>query len=182
VLEALRCGTLEEVRRYVASLDPRRYNSFNLIYGDATAVEVAYARTEDSVVEVEPFSAGVTVLANDRLGSPHFPKARRAAALARSIRASSWSGWVEGLRRVLADHELPGEGELPDPPARSVMSKELVRQLGALCIHTPAYGTRSATLLGITPRRVAHYAFADGPPCTAPLEDCTHLLSAEGPS
>lgn len=182
VLEALRRKTLEGVRRYVASVEPRRYNPFNLIYGDATAVEVAYARTESSALEVESLPEGVTVLANDRLGSPHFPKTRRAAELVSRIRATSWAGWAEGLQRVLADHELPGEGELPEPPAHSVYSAELLRQLGALCIHTPAYGTRSATLLAITAGQVAHYLFVDGPPCGAKREDRTHLLSPAAPS
>jgi hypothetical protein len=44
-------------------------------------------------------------------------------------------------------------------------------------VHTVAYGTRSATLIVVPPApgdppRV-HYA--DGPPCTIPLSDASHL-------
>jgi hypothetical protein len=55
----------------------------------------------------------------------------------------------------------------------------LVRRLKALCIHTPFYGTRSATRIALDPGRVAHYAFADGPPCRTPFVDYSHLFDAE---
>jgi uncharacterized protein with NRDE domain len=182
VLEALRQGSLDGARRYVASLDCRKYNSFNLIYGDASAVEVAYARSDTACPEIEPLPGGVTVLTNDRLGSPDFPKALRAAELARAVTGSRWADWLEALGGLLADHQLPDEGSLADPPVHSVLNKPLLRQLQALCIHTPVYGTRSATVIAVVPGRIAHYAFADGPPCTARFVDVSHLLGASGPS
>ena len=177
VLEALRRQSLDGARRYVTSVDCRKYNPFNLIYGDATGVEVAYARSESASPEIEPLRAGVTVLTNDRVGSPDFPKALRAAELAQGVGGSSWSEWLEALRGLLADHRMPDERSLADPPAHSPFDKPLLQQLQALCIHTPVYGTRSASVIALAQGRVAHYDYADGPPCTAPFVDVSHLLA-----
>lgn len=178
VVEALRCGSAASVRQHLDRLDARQYNPFNLIYGDARQIEVAYGRPSSAELERDQLAPGVIVLANDRLGSPDFPKTVRAAALVRAVSAARWPELLEKLGRVLGDHELPDPAALPPPPADSTLSPDLLRQLQALCIHTPAYGTRSSTVLAIEPGRVAHFAFAPGPPCTTPFEDVTQLLSA----
>ena len=53
----------------------------------------------------------------------------------------------------------------------------LAEQLQALCVHTPGYGTVSATMLAVGPAGVARYLFADGPPCRAGFVDHTALLA-----
>jgi hypothetical protein len=78
------------------------------------------------------------------------------------------------LESMLGDHELPSLADVPPPAPGSLassLSHEQLRALQALCVHTPSYGTRSATILGLAPGRVLHYRFADGPPCTTPFED-----------
>ncbi|MBW2527908.1 MAG: NRDE family protein [Deltaproteobacteria bacterium] len=176
VLDLLRQTSVEGVRRGIARLDPGAYNPFNLVYGDAEQVEVAYVRPTAARAELERPAGAVVVLCNDRLGSPEFPKASRAAALVRAIEATGWDQWARALATVLADHALPEAEALAEPPADSVISEDLLRQLGALCIHTPTYGTCSATLLGLAPGRAVHYAYADGPPCTTRFVSCSHLL------
>jgi uncharacterized protein with NRDE domain len=67
---------------YVAAIDPTRYASMNLVWGDADRVSIAYARTAGTL-EIERLAPGVHVLCNDRLGAPGFPRGER---LARAIR------------------------------------------------------------------------------------------------
>lgn len=172
---ALRTGSREGVRALVEALDPRQYLSFNLIWGDARGVEVAYARHDPPGVEIVSLPEGMHVLANDRMGSPHFPKTRRAAELTRPVRDAAWPDAAERLREALSDHALPPLDEVPAPPP-GTLDHALVRELQALCIHTAFYGTRSSTLLAIDDARVARYLFADGPPCVTPYQDLTHLV------
>jgi uncharacterized protein with NRDE domain len=180
VLEALRQGSVAGVERYLATLDPQAYNPFNLAFGDGESLRIAYARPEGiEVVSLEP---GLHVLANDRLDSPHFPKTRRAAALATPLLQAPWEELARGLQSVLADHVLPPRAAVPPPPRGAVMPRAFLRRLQALCIHTPLYGTHSSTLLALAPGgRLAHYLFAPGPPCRTPFDDVTALWTGESP-
>ena len=163
---ALRAGSRAAVTEMLRSLDPSEYNSFNLVWGDATGVEVAYARRDRPDIAIEALPPGLHVLANDRIGSPHFPKAERARDLALDAVSRPWPELVPALRGLLADHSLPPLDRVPAPPAGVPIEHALVRDLQALCIHTPFYGTRSSTIIAIDEERIAHYLFADGPPCT----------------
>lgn len=179
VVEALRCGSVAGVRRYLARLDPRQYNPFNLVYGDTDGVELAYARTDTTSLERVTIPDGEPCfLANDRLGSAHFPKTERAAELLQDVGGLDWTVLSGRLRQILADHELPAPERVPAPPPGCPWPSSLLRQLQALCIHTPAYGTRSATILALAPGRVQRYLFAPGPPCTTAFDDVTHLLQS----
>ncbi len=59
---------------------------------------------------------------------------------------------------------------------RSRFSPELIRELSALCIHTPEYGTRSASIARLEPGRVAELLYAPGPPCRTELASAANLL------
>lgn len=176
VLEALRQRDVASVDALLGALDAREYNGFNLMYGDATALRVAYARADRPDVEVEALGAGVWVLPNDRIGSADFPKAGRAHALVDPHAAAPWPDLAEHLRGALADHDRPPLDRVPPPPSGSMFSREALWAIQSICVHTPVYGTRSATLLALSPGRVEHYLYADGPPCQAAFEDVTELL------
>lgn len=164
VLQALRCKSLADIRALIASLDGRTYNPFNLLFADGRELCVAYAR-EQRDIAVESFEPGVIVLANDRVGAPEYPKTQRAEELVTPTPA------IEELERVLADHELPPLDAIPEPPEGSRFNRAFLRELQALCIHTPLYGTRSASIVAVDPGRTLRYLHADGPPCTTPFED-----------
>lgn len=152
---------------YVAELDPTRYASMNLVWGDARGVSIAYARREGELA-IERLGRGIHVLCNDRLGADGFPRgARLHAALARAPLA--WPALVPALEVALADHTLG------DPPP-SHLPAEVARELTATCIHTPVYGTRSSTIIAARPGQTLAYLHADGPPCTAPFADRRALL------
>ena len=161
----------------VEALDPAAYNSFNLVFGDANAVFVAYSRTRARTLEVMGVARGITVLPNDRIGSPDFPKSERAVELAKQVADQPWPALARHLAKLLGDHELPSIDKIPPLPPGSFLPASGLRQLQALCVHTRPYGTRSATIVALEPGRVTHYLYADGPPCSTPFRDYTHLIS-----
>ncbi|MEO0326346.1 MAG: NRDE family protein [Myxococcota bacterium] len=181
-LEALRRGSVDGVHALLDTLDTRSLAGFNLLYGDGRSLHVAYARPGERV-ERQALPPGVHVLTNDRLGSPHFPKARRAERLARGALAATCeaplSGLLTRLESLLADAELPPLEEVPEPPPGARVDRALARRLQALCIETPVYGTVSATLLALAPGTVRAHRFADGAPGRVPFVDVTGLH--EGP-
>lgn len=204
VVEALACGSVDSAAALVAGLDPSEHNAFNLLIADADRALVAYARDDAASIEIEDVPAGVHVLPNDRLDADGWPKVERALRSASRVAGShppgplpvgeggndgAWAAMVEDLRAMLADHRteppdavmLALAQERAERPAASWLTPEVVRALDALCIHTPVYGTRSATLVALEPGRVAQYLFAEGPPCTTPFRDVRALLEGAAP-
>lgn len=180
VLAVLRAGGVAAADDYLRRLAPGDYSSFNLLYGDGRELRVAYGRRAAAAVEVVDLTAapGVMVLANDRLGSPHFPKAARAQGRAAALvtpKPPPFPRLVEPLRRVLASHRLPPLP--PSDPRAPTLSEPVRRRLQALCIHLPQYGTRSASVIALRPGKVAHYLHSAGPPCQARLVSQTALLT-----
>ena len=161
---------------YVAALDPKRYASMNLVWGDAARACIAYLRRDTGEKTIEQLPQGVHVLCNDRLGAPDFPRGDRLhAAIEAALQHSrAFTELVQPLRAALRDHTRI---ELADTPS-SHLPPELARELTATCIHSDHYGTRSSTLLAIAKDRVVAYQHADGPPCTAPYEDRMELIDA----
>jgi len=176
VVEALACADLRDLSRFIRQLDARRYNPFNLLYGDGRALWVAYARPNAAAAELVELPPGLHVLANDRLDSPWFPKVERAQTLVAPFAGSPWEELRPALERALADHAQPPKIPAPARVAGMQATPELVSGLQALCVHLPGYGTSSSTLLALGPSRVAHYRFAAGPPCRTSFEDQTTLL------
>lgn len=174
VMSALHAGSVAGVERLVDGIDARAYNPFNLVFGDARALRVAYAREGEAAVHVEALGPGLHVLGNDTIGAPSW-KARRAEELARPLAGRPWFEMAPGLHRMLADHAMPPPEEVPEPPPW--MPREIARQLQAVCVHTPTYGTRSSTLAAIGGDGVIHYAFAPGTPCTTSMADVTRFLA-----
>ncbi|HEY5935976.1 MAG TPA: NRDE family protein [Kofleriaceae bacterium] len=158
---------------YVRALDPAAYASMNLVWNDAHGVGVAYVRREDKTLEVERLSRGIHVLCNDRLGSTFARGDRLAAAIDAALdEAVAWPALAARLAIALGDHT---RSSLEDTPA-SPLPPELERELTATCIHSPLYGTRSATIIAAEPGRLIDYLHADGPPCTTRFVDRRGLL------
>lgn len=176
VIDALSAGTFDDVKRHLEQVDARAYNEFNLIFGDGAQVCAAYGRRTARAVELEPLGRGVHVLCNDRLGSPEFPKAGEARAKVESIERAPWPSVKSRLIEVLGDRSLPEASVLPPLPPDAPFDIEVARLLQAICVRTPVYGTVSATVAALSPGRVEHYAFCEGPPDEAEFEDVTHLL------
>src|SRR5262249_42790649 len=113
---------------------PGRYNSFNLLVADREEAFVATTRS-DGVLHREPRPPGLHPPSTPDLTDPPCPRtaARHqvfAAAGAGFTADGDLDAFVARLRSVLADH-----APALDP-----------RGPGSLCLHLPAYGTRSATV------------------------------------
>lgn len=161
----------DDPERYVAALDPTHYASMNLVWGDTGAVSIAYARRDGAPggrIDIERLPRGIHVLCNDRLGAEGFPRGGR---LHDAIAAAplAWPAVVPALQAALADHTRS------DPPP-SHLPPEIARELTAVCIHTPGYGTRSSTIFAAGRGEVIAYLHADGPPCTTPFADLRGLV------
>lgn len=178
VRRALSETTTRAIDDLLGELDGRDYNSFNLLYGNADRVAVAYSRRDRAAIDIVEVNVGVSVLPNDCLDSPAFAKAARARARARAIVSQPWPELTASLRDILADHWLPDLDAVPRPPPGAMFNRETARMLEAMCVHTAPYGTRSATILAVTENQLAHYLYGDGPPCQTELREVTSLIDS----
>jgi len=156
---------------YVRAIDPTRYASMNLVWGDGPSASIAYAR-QDGSLEIQPLAPGIHVLCNDRLGADGFPRGERLHAALTAIAGRSFADSRPVIEHALRDHT---RGELADVPP-SHLTVELARELTATCIHSETYGTRSSTIFAAARGRALHYLHADGAPCTTPFVDRSELL------
>lgn len=180
VLDALQQTSVEGIERYLDALDAREFLPFNLLYGDARTLRVAYARRESARVHREDVPPGLHVLANDVLDSPALPKVARARELAERAAHLPWPETVRTLHAAMADHTLPERAPEPLPQERDHPAfLAHARELQAVCIHTPAYGTRSSALIALEPGRVAHYLAVNTPPCQGDYRELAPLLYPE---
>ncbi|MFB1479662.1 NRDE family protein [Corallococcus sp. RDP092CA] len=178
VLRALQAGSVEAIERYLGTLPAPEFLPFNLLYGDARTLRVAYARPDRARLSHEDVPAGVHVLPNDTLDNLAFPKVRRALSLAGAVAQRPWPELVTGLQAVLADHVLPPREAATGPLAENDLPADFLQRLQALCIHTEGYGTRSSAIVALAPGRVGHYLATDTAPCQGGWRDVTGLLTA----
>ena len=161
--DCLRAPSAESaVRTVERELETRSYDGFNLVVADAVA---AFLLSYDGGLSVTRLDPGVHVVGNvggvlngrerfaipDRrreFGAERADSARRIAAEVVPDPGGSGIAWLDRATGVLADHEY-----------------------GA-CLHGDAFGTRSFTRirLGANSGTASEFAYADGPPCEAPLE------------
>ena len=154
----LRAGSTAAATAWLAACDPRDTNPFFLLFGDADGLRVAaspYGATAITIREVAP---GMHVLPNGPLDATVFPKVARVAELVPDATLPE-TELVPALSRMLGDHALAEAAPL-----------------ASLCVHTPVYGTGSATILLLGEGLTLRYLFAPGPPCTTRLDDVTELL------
>lgn len=163
---ALSQPTIAGVRAYLEGLDGRDYNGFNLVYGDGQRLEVAYARPDAERLRVEAVGPGLHVLPNGTIDLPMPKVARVHDRLKGMTPDAAWPAWREALIDTLSDRRRPEPSELD---AESPWPLEIRRALQALVVDLPEYGTSSATLAALSPRGLAHYAFAASPPDRGPF-------------
>jgi uncharacterized protein with NRDE domain len=176
VLEALRLGDAEAVRRYVEALDGREFNAFNLMWGGVEGLYAAYAREHTRALTIEPVPPGVHVLPNDVLDSPAFHKVARAKELLADAASLPFADCLGRLEQVLHDRAPADLDSLRGTPESTRLDPAFLRALSALAVVTPHYGTRSSTITAYGPDgALSHYRYADGPPGT-PFVDVMPLF------
>lgn len=155
VLAVLHAGSHTAAARVLASLDPERFNPFNLVWGKPGAMFLTRILPGQNI-EMEPLPQGIHVISNDCWGHRYDQKLDWA-------KRSAWSftsdpppeGGIETIRRylllVLASHH----NDTPDDPFQS------------LCVHADehSFGTRSSSVITVSNQGVVEYWYSEGAPC-----------------
>lgn len=158
VLDALAESSAAAAAERLRALPRGLYNPFNLLVADR---EQAFALVYGDAPRLEPLAPGAHVIGNADPLAPDVPKVARLRERVAAAGREPADGVLDALSGICRSHE-GGGGPLDDT-----------------CIHTPAYGTRSSTLLRLGAGKGASaFRFADGPPCRTAYEDFTHLLGA----
>jgi len=126
---------------YLASIDPVRYQGFNLIVGDGTTTMALGNRDPAGPRVLVP---GRYVLSNHVLDTP-WPKTERLRQALIDYPNNTLLQSLQPVFDVLADTTPASDTQLPDtglPLARE-------RMLSSICIRSPDYGTRCSTVLAI---------------------------------
>lgn len=177
VLSLMQAESPTDAAARAAALDPAEYNGFNLLFGDATALFTATVWPDAGAAQVAPVSPGVHVLPTSKLDAPDQPKVRRLHARLAEPLPEDWPGVRAHLHAALGDHTLP-PAEAVAAGAGAMFDTETLRQLDAVCVHLPHYGTRSSTLLALAPGVVLHAEHAEGPACRSAFVSFADLLGA----
>ncbi len=114
------------------------YNPFNLLVGDDTGLYWFSNRCHG----IHAVSRGIHALCNHLLDTP-WPKVRRGRHLFSEAIAGQGKPLEERLLSLLTDCRRPPDAELPD----TGVGKPWERILSPIFIKSPAYGTRSSTVV-----------------------------------
>jgi len=125
--------------RYLAELAPDagRYNGFNLLVGDGFGLQYFSNRGAPKLLE-----PGIYGISNSLLDVP-WPKVLLGKRKLAALLAGKGKLTTEGFFRLLSDRSRPPDDQLPE----TGVGREWERILSPLFIQSPAYGTRSATVI-----------------------------------
>jgi len=115
-----------------------RYNGFNLVVGSASELFWHSNRSDG----MKRLTKGIYGLSNRLLDTP-WPKLERAKRGFREVIGSGEKILPEAFFRVLSDRTLPPDDDLPD----TGVGLEWERILSPVFISSPAYGTRSSSVI-----------------------------------
>jgi uncharacterized protein with NRDE domain len=150
------------VREFLSRFRPEDYNGSWLLVGDRSSLFFIdfTGLVEPAVVALPP---GLHVLENKPLGDPS-PKVDLVVDAVGA--PADGEEVLAAFRAVLGDHRIPEGDE---------------RANSASCVHLDGFGTRSSCLVRVGPEDsiVPQLWVADGPPCTATMEDGGELWSAD---
>jgi uncharacterized protein with NRDE domain len=142
----------EEMRTGLAG----RYNPFHLISADGRDAFLTVLREDGA--ETRELPPGIHIVGNRDADDPTSRKLGRLRAEVEAIDLESPLATIlEGLRSVLGSHPDPSE-PLENP-----------------CVHTPAYGTRSSSLIAVGSGPWCYW-HAEGAPCQSKYENVSGLL------
>ena len=164
VLHTASAGAAAESLRHA---DGDAYNGFNLLVADRRSAFVA--ANPAGAMRVTPLPRGVHLLTNLELNDPTCPRIAKSSELFRNLplpAAGALASVVPPLRAVLADHTTA-----LDPRAATI---------DTLCVHLPAYGTRSSSIVAVTADGTLRFWHAPGPPCEAEFAEIA--LPPQSPS
>lgn len=151
-------------------LDPASYNPCWMLVGDRQSL-FSVGVSGGSVPAIEQLGPGLYVLENTALRAAS-AKADLVRQLVGEERArqpdAGPAGAQAALDAVLRIHR-PANAE----PRTDDTGRTWPPEISAPCVHTDAYGTRSAMTVCLPAAGLPVVRFADGPPCEAPFRNVT---------
>lgn len=165
VRDVLLLGDHRQATRYLAGLDPRDFNPFNLVFGRHGALFLCRVH-HDRPIDLEIIPPGVTVVANDCSGTNKYRRREnRACAGACALEdGDNEDTIVTKLENTLKSHD---GGKDP---------------YQSLCVHDDArgFGTRSSSAVLISRDGDVDYFHSEGHLCcSAGLRPVKHLMSID---
>lgn len=158
-----------------AELNPTQYNPCWLLVGDRQSLySVGFAGGSEP--EVEELGPGVHILENAPLHAPS-AKADLVRRLVNDGRAKRADQGPAGTQAVLDSVLRMHEPAVPEPRTDD-SGRIWPAEISAPCVHTDAYGTRSAMTVCLPDVGVPGVRVADGRPCEAPFRNVTALWAA----
>lgn len=118
------------------------YNGFNLVLGDRDSLYWFSNRGADDVRNGKQLEPGIYGVSNGLLDAP-WPKVVRTKAQFASLLCQGAP--EDAYFEMLADTTRAPDARLPD----TGIEIDLERQLSAVCIETPGYGTRTSTVVKV---------------------------------
>lgn len=159
-MEALRAGTAQGVRERLEGLKADRFNTFHLLYTDATAGYVTWSDGERIHHDVLPW--GLTVVTERSLGGDDHGRAQFVADRWPQLPRRDALVTTESMMDLLATGR-------PDDPAAGV------------CVDVPGldYGTRSSLVLTVGKRLAdSRWYWAEGRPDRTPFVERPELIES----
>lgn len=158
VREMLACpSAAAAIDHAVRALQHGTYAGANFLCADASRAVVVEAGDR---LHVRPLPPGIHVLTNSDTNDPNDPRLQYALDWLKRRPYDSAGDCVRALRELCAQHE-------PDHPP--------------ICFRHRERGTVSSSIIALRREETGStYLHAQGPPCTTPYADCSHLLSAIG--
>lgn len=166
-MDVLRASSLAEaLERAEQGRADHPYAPFNLLVASPEMGAVHYHPSVEDATKIDALTPGWHVLPNGRMDDPADPKVVRAKGLLDALDDDlDEPALVREMGTILADHEAAAD--TPDAPAW--FPEALRGRLSALCVHLPAYGTRSSSVLMMNEGGEGAYYHAEGAPCRVPL-------------
>jgi uncharacterized protein with NRDE domain len=165
----------EAVPKVCAELEPARYNPCWMLVGDRHSL-FFIAIGGGSEPEVEQLGPGLHILEN----APLRAESAKAAFVRRLVSDERAAQPDPGPAGTIAALEVVLRNNQPAVPEPRVddMGRTWPPEVSAPCVHTPAYGTRSAMTVAVPAAARPVVRVADGPPCETPFLDVTGLWTA----
>jgi uncharacterized protein with NRDE domain len=160
----------EAVATVAGELDPARYNPCWMLVGDRQSL-FSVGIAGGGPTAVEELGPGLHVLENAALRAPS-AKADLVRRLVGEERARQPDPGVAGMQAALDTVLRIHQPAIPEPRTDAT-GRTWPPEISAPCVHTEAYGTRSAMTVCLPTAGLPVVRFADGPPCEAPFQEVT---------
>lgn len=159
VLEALRAPSAAALRRSLSGLSAQRFNTFHLLYADASAAFVTWS--DGLQLHHDSLAPGLHVVTERSLGGDDHGRTQLITSAWPTLERESGVPTAASLGALLA-------------------SRNAADPAGSVCVDLPDwnYGTRSSLVLSIAPKLAnARWFWADGRPDQVPFIEHPDLIA-----